>query len=431
MSLRSLAKVFLVSCCLIDPNVFAEPAWPAWRGQSGQGLFDSQATLPIQWSEGSVAWKAPIAGRGSSTPIITDGAAFLTSGNNGKNELHRVDLESGQVVWSVALGNDTGNKHKKGGGSNPSPVADDGAVYVYFRSGDFGCIELDGKIRWQKNLQSLYGEDTLWWDLGSSPVVTDTAVVITVMQTGPSYLVGFDPQTGEELWKVDRNLDAPEEAAQSYSTPVPIFIDGKDHLAVLGADHLTIHEAANGKMVGRLGGFNPTEHNYFRSIASPVVVGQVVVCPYARGDTVTGVDAKKLIANSSDPTKAILWHREGLGSDVPSPATDGKLAYVLIDKEAPRGTVHAINPKTGRSVWTVRIPKSRIGYSSSPLIAGDHLYVTSENGTTHVIGPLSSSEPKLLHSNELDDDEPFTTASPVPHEGSLLVRTKNNLYRIK
>ena len=47
------------------------------------------------------------------------------------------------------------------------------------------------------------------------------------MQTGPSYLVALDKATGDELWKSDRMLGAPEEAAQSYSTPLAVKVNGK------------------------------------------------------------------------------------------------------------------------------------------------------------------------------------------------------------
>ncbi len=43
-------------------------------------------------------------------------------------------------------------------------------IYAYFKSGDFACCSAAGEIVWQLNLQDKYGEDTLWWDLGTSPV---------------------------------------------------------------------------------------------------------------------------------------------------------------------------------------------------------------------------------------------------------------------
>ncbi len=79
-------------------------------------------------------------------------------------------------------------------------------------------------------------------------------------------------------------LGAPEEAAQCYATPLAVEVNGDDAMAVMGADHLTLHSAKNGKELGRLGGFNPTEHKFFRSISSPVAEGHIIVCPYARGE---------------------------------------------------------------------------------------------------------------------------------------------------
>ena len=58
-------------------------------------------------------------------------------------------------------------------------------------------------------------------------------------------------------------------------------------LFVLGADHVTAHDAADGRELWRVGGLNPTGHKYFRSIASPVVSGDFVIAPYARGETIT------------------------------------------------------------------------------------------------------------------------------------------------
>ena len=86
--------------------------------------------------------------------------------------------------------------------------------------------------------------------------------------------------------------------------------------------------------------------------------------------------------------------------------------------------------ESGKTVWTVQLPKSRDGFSSSPLVAGNHLYVTQENGTTYVIGPLDVDSPKLIATNTIGDSAPFTVASPIPVGNDLLLRSKRSLYRI-
>jgi outer membrane protein assembly factor BamB len=428
-------QIPFVSPCLVLAISFFGAAvargvesWPQWRGGHQNGVADGEG-FPRKWSEASgIAWKTEIPGAGGSTPVLLDQTTYVTAGIDGQNTLLAYNTEDGSLKWKVTLGEDRGGKHKKGSGSNPSAVIDDDRVFAYFRSGDLACVNIDGKVQWQINLQDRFGEDTLWWDLGSSPTVTQDAVVVAVMQTGPSYLIALDKETGKQLWKTDRMLNAPQEAAQSYSTPLVVEINGEEAIAVMGADHLTIHRASDGRELGRLGGFNPGQDAFFRSISSPVASGNLIVCPYARGGTLTAVRMDQLAAGKG--ADAIAWFRDDLGSDVPTPAAHQGRVYVVGDGRASRGLISCLDIQTGETLWSVQLPKSRINFSSSPLVAGDHLYVTSENGTTYVLGPLSSADPQLISENPVDDDADYTVASPVPAAGDLLLRSKRNLYRI-
>ncbi|MEM9588775.1 MAG: PQQ-binding-like beta-propeller repeat protein [Planctomycetota bacterium] len=394
-----------------------------------------------------MAWKLAIPGSGGSTPVVAGSTAYLTAGAPGEpdprgkskeppaamNYLLAIDLETGELKWKTPIGIDRGGKHRKGSGSNPSPVTDGEHIYCYFRSGDLACVDIDGHVQWHTNIQVLFGRDSLWWDLGTSPLLTPDSVVIAVMQTGPSFLVAFDKKTGQRKWKADRSVKAPLEAAQSYTTPVAVAVNNKPAIAVMGADHLTLNQRDNGQLIGQLGGFNPGEEEYFRSISSPAAEGHVIVCPYARGETLTGVDMNALADGKGD--QSILWFRDDLGSDVPTPAIDQGTVYVVSDGKATRGRVSALDLMTGKTKWDLQLPKSRLGYSSSPLVAGNHLYAVQEDGTTFVVGPLDAGQPELVATNQLADDQQFTVASPVPlptvtGQGDLLLRTKGFLHRI-
>lgn len=426
----SVIAILIFAVCQLSANAQdSVDSWPQWRGAAQDGVAGGK-DFPVEWSEEkSIAWRIDLKGKGGSTPVVHNGTAYLTIGNGKNNTLHAYDVESGKQKWETALGKDRGGKHAKGSGSNPSPVVDGDLVYAYFRSGDLGCVNSAGEIQWETNLQDEYGEDTLWWDLGSSPLLTENAIVVAVMQTGPSYLVAYDKKSGKQLWKTDRMLGAPEEAAQSYSTPLNVTVNDKPAIAVMGADHLTLHDAADGRELGRLGGFNPDGEKFFRSISSPVAHGNLIVCPYARGRTITTVDMNELAAGKGKD--AIVWFRDDLGSDVPTPAILDERLYVVSDGKQVKGKVSCLDLNSGKTLWSVQLPKSRIGYSSSPLVGGDNLYVTQEDATTYVIGPLSASTPDVLSTNKLDDNGQFTVASPVPVAASLLLRTKEHLYRVK
>lgn len=392
--------------------------WPNWRGPSQNGVATGKG-FPTEWSsEKNVAWKVELPGKGSSTPIVWEDFIFVTSADQGKNTLLAFG-QDGKSRWRVALGAERAGKNKKASGCNPSCVTDGQHVFAYFKSGDLACLDFTGKVVWQTNLQDKYGEDTLWWDLGTSPVLTKKHCVIAVMQTGSSYLVAFDKATGKVAWKEDRNLGAPEEAAQSYSTPVVLHDKGQETLVVLGADHVTAHDAVNGKELWRVGGLNPTGHKYFRSIASAVIDSGIVIAPYARAETITAI---KLGGTGDVTSSHVAWTKKGNGTDVPTPvAADGKV-YVLTDK----GTVSCLDIASGKELWSGQPEKTRHAYSASPVLADGKLYITREDGKTFVLS--QGPEFKVLAANELDGTQ--AVATPVLVNSRILIRTDTHLYCI-
>jgi outer membrane protein assembly factor BamB len=393
--------------------------WPNWRGPTLNGVAPP-GEYPLRWSATeNVAWKLPLPGRGASTPIVWDRKIYLTYGKDGRNMLACVAW-SGALEWELALGNERPGKNQKASGSNPSAITDGQLIYAYFKSGDLTCVDASGKVKWQRNLQQEFGEDTLWWDLGTSPVLTSRCVVVAVMQTGPSYLAAFDRGTGELVWKQDRMLDAPVEAAQSYTTPIAVADEtGMETIFLAGADHVTAHDAATGKELWRVGGLNPTRDGFFRSISSPVLSGNLLVAPYARGKTLTAIR----LGGQGDVTGShVAWFRDDLGADVPTPATqDGRL-YVCSD----RGEVACLEAGTGKTIWQGQVDRSRIAFSASPILAGGHIYVTREDGATFVLPRGDSFQ--VAARNELAGEH--IVATPVFVDGRILIRTYDHLYCI-
>ncbi len=233
---------FRAAHCFVSVLVFsvglscfalAEGNWPNWRGSSSNGNA-GDGKYPTTWSETqNVVWKVSLPGRGGSTPIYLADSIYLTSGIEGTNTLLSYNMK-GQINWKQSLGVERAGKHKKGSGSNSSPISDGEFIFAYFKSGDLACCDLSGKVVWQRNLQMEFGEDTLWWDLGTSPVLTKDAVVVAVMQSGPSFVVAFDKKTGRQLWKVDRELNVNEESNQAYTTPTLARTEQGEILLALG-----------------------------------------------------------------------------------------------------------------------------------------------------------------------------------------------------
>ena len=421
--------IFVAALALLGSQVNAAAAdWPGWRGPMGNGVAEGRG-YPVEWSANSnVKWKFAIDGPGASTPAVWDDHIFLTSTSGGKNQVTCIDFD-GKQVWKKSLGASLKGKHKVDGtGANPSPVVDGEHVFVYFKSGDFGCFSPEGDLQWQVNLFQKYTDvttETLWWDLGTSPVRTKDAIVVTMMHTGPSYLVAFDPATGQELWKHDRVTNAPQEAAQSYTTPVVTTNrDGKEVIIVSGADYVTCHDANGGAELWRVGSLNPEGNGYFRSISSSVAGDGYVIVPYARGGTLTCIR----MGGQGDVTEShVAWTNQNTAADVPTPVVSGNRIFVLRDKGNTRGTVDCLELDTGETIWSGRLEKHRESFRSSPILAEGRLYITRQDGTVFVVD-ASGDEFRVIAKNRIADEH--TVATPVFVNGRILLRTVENIYLI-
>lgn len=397
------------------------PDWRSWRGANGNGSVEA-GRYPAQFGAEKYHWRSPLPGKGCSTPIVLQNKIYVTSAANGSDALLCFNAQ-GAEQWRATFGKENEGKHRNGSGSNASPVTDGQGVYVYFKSGTFAAINLDGTVRWKTDLVARFGKDTLFWDHGTSPVLTEKHVIMTRMHNGESWLAAFDKATGEIVWKVARNYTTPVECDHGYTTPLVIQHAGKESILVWGAQHLTIHDASDGKVVWTCGNFNPDAQKLWPQIASPVIVGDMVVIAYGRNDRGTPRLHGIKLSGTGDVTETNhVWKRDDVGTFVPSPvAYKGKVILVR-DK----GEVASIDPQTGKTVWSGAFPKNRANFYASPLIAGDKLYAPREDGTVFVAS-VANDQFELLAENNMAEP---VIGSPVPAGDRVLIRGEKHLFCI-
>jgi outer membrane protein assembly factor BamB len=419
---RILTRLTVLSALIVS-SVTAQSAapagWPNWRGPNGNGSITT-GEYPTKWDASRVAWKVALPGKGTSTPIVHDGCVYVTSPDNGEDTVLAFDL-TGKELWRTKLGSAVSPKHRTlASSSNASPVTDGKGLFVYFKSGHFAALELDGKVRWKTNIVERFGRDELFWDQGSSPVVTDTHVVLARMHSGESWLAGFDKATGELRWQQPRNYKVPNENDNGYATPVAFQHAGNPALLLWGADHLTAHNAADGKVLWSVGGFNPDSTGLWPGIATPVISGNMAVVPVGRDDRNQARLHGIRLGGEGDVTETHrVWKRDDLGVFVASPvAYDGRV-YLLRH----RGGVVCLNPTNGDTIWAANLPEHRTPYYASPMIANGLLYAAREDGTVFVARVGEKFE--MLSENVLGER---IVASPVAAAGRLFFRGDGHLF---
>ena len=398
---------------LLSMNCAFASNWPAWRGEDASGST-THGNYPSELNqEKNLLWKAPLPDKGCSTPIVWENSILLTSPINGEDSVLSFSM-GGQKNWQTKIGPERKGRHLNGSGSNPSVVTDGKNLYALFKSGNLACLDFDGKIIWKKDLSS-YGKDTLYWDFGTSPILTSKHLIVALMRKGNSWLLAFDPKTGAVAWKKERNYKTPPECDHSYATPTLIEHEGKEAILVWGAERLSAHSAKDGEMHWVSTGFNPKQKKNWVVVGSQVVVGDIAIVPYGRGTHMKGVR----MGGTGDVTESnLLWTRTDTGCFVPSPAVAHGKVFVLRD----RGEVHCIDPKTGKSHWENAFPRASSSYYGSPTVAGNKLYAPREDGVI-LIADISKGF-KFL--GEFDIGQ-RVIASPVRVNDKIMIRGEKNL----
>lgn len=444
--LFTLNAVMLVSTA---SPVAADDNWPNWRGPRLAGSTTAK-NLPTEWSEEkNIRWKTPLPAWAGSSPIIWQDRIFLTSPaaegedkENGDKEegigrrLRRAtiggpggdrillmcfDKRDGTLLWQQAI--DEGNKlYGKQNMASPSPVTDGSHVWAMTGTGRLICYDMDGKKRWQRDLQKDYGRFGLYWGYASSPLLYQDRLIVEVLHGAetkdPSYVVAFNKLTGATLWKVERPTTATRESPDAYTTPTVATLKSGNLVIISGADCVTAHDPESGKEVWRAYGLNPGNEGNYRICGSPVYVFGLVVASSREKPVI----ALRAGGRGDVTTSHLAWkYDDKKAPDVPSIAGDGERLYLLHDD----GFITCLAASDGRVLWG---PERITGgpYSASPLVGDGKVYVTNEDCVTTVL--RAGGEFNVLSKNKLDGG--YCLSSFAVSDGALFMRTQKYLYCI-
>jgi outer membrane protein assembly factor BamB len=233
--------------------------------------------------------------------------------------------------------------------------------------------------------------------------------------TDPSYLLRIDKKTGKTIWRVERPTDATRESPDSYRTPAVVKANNRVEIVVADGDGVTGHDRATGRELWRFRGLNPENNPANRVISSVVVSGDMIYVP----SRVRPLLAFRAGGSNDVSQPQIVWSFNN-GPDVPTPVTDGTYFYSVND----RGIVWCLEAKTGKEFYGGQRIRPAT-YSSSPVLADEKVYATSEDGVTTVFRAGPKFE--VLSENDLAS---YTLSSPAISDGRIYMRTADFLYAI-
>ena len=409
---------------LASPAVRAADEWPQFRGPAGDG-HSAAPDLPAKFGEDErVKWKTAIHGKAWSSPVIWGDQVWLTTATEAGDELSIVCLnkETGAIVRDTVLFRVAEPQfcHKFNSYASPTPVIEEGRVYVTFGSPGTACIDTKtGAVLWQRTdfvCNHFRGA-------GSSPIIHGDLLYLNFDGSDFQFVAALDKKTGRTAWKVNRSIDyqdldasgqptAQGDFRKAFSTPQVIMQDGRPILLSSGAKAHYAYEVATGAEIWRL-----EEREQHSASSRPIVAHGMVYLQ--TGFSKSQLLAVKLGGRGVLDVSQVAWREKKNVPSKPSIIVHEDLVYLVDDA----GIVSCLEAKTGTEVWRERIPGN---YSASPLLAAGHLYFFSEAGQVTVLEPGRTF--KKIAENKF---ETGFMASPAVSGKALYLRTRTHLYRVE
>jgi outer membrane protein assembly factor BamB len=429
---------------LLVLSAYAQPHWPQFRGPGASGV--GSGSPPVHWSGEAgenVLWKMQIPGLAHSSPIVWGNWIFLTTAIPAKGEgalklglfgdiksvdregshsfkLYCIDRKNGKILWEQTAVSRSPRiqRHPKSTHANPTPVTDGKYVVALFGSEGVFTYDIKGKLLWQKDLGVLdsgfFMAPTAQWGFASSPILHEGKVIIQADVQKNSFLGAFDVRNGNELWRTPRT-DVPTWGTPAIA-PYEAPSGPKQQIAVNGWKHIGGYDLRNGRELWRMSG------NGDIPVPTPVVGDGLMIFTSAHGPG-RSIYAVRTNAtgNITNNPQIVAWSHEQAGNYMQTPLMHQGLGYFCFDN----GVLSVYDIKTGKRLYQERLGGGSSGFTSSPVAAGDRLYITNEDGRTYVIA-LGSAY-KLLKENELGEP---VMATPAIAEGVLYVRGQRSLFAI-
>ncbi|WP_145088513.1 outer membrane protein assembly factor BamB family protein [Anatilimnocola aggregata] len=379
------------------PQLSAENDWPWWRGPQRNGIAVGKA--PIQFGDSqNVKWKVPVPGRGHSSPIVVGNKIFLTSADEAQ-QIHAAlcfDRTTGKQLWQteISRGGFPDDNHAKNTEATPSVACDGERLFVTFYHHEqvqATALDLNGKKLWQKFVGDFHPQ-RYEYGYAPSPILYQNTVIIAGEWEKTSFLAAFDRASGAEVWRTKRP------SSISFSTPVIGHIAGKDQLLLSGSQQIASYDPATGKPLWTAAGCAAA------TCGTIVWDGDIV---FASG----GYPQSETIAVKADGSGQVVWKNNQKCYEQSMITTGGHL-YALTDN----GILFCWRASDGQEMWKQRL-KGPV--SSSPVLAGGHIYWANELGTHYVFKP-NPERLEIVAENQLGRD---SFASPAICGGQMFHRT--------
>ena len=264
----------------------------------------------------------------------------------------------------------------------------------------------------------------------ASPVLHVDCLYVVNDNATHSFMVAIDTNTGEEIWRVDR-----DERGQNWSTPFVWENELRTELVTSGTGGIRSYDL-DGISLGDPRHVGADDSHSVCQAWSPLPQlwvsrrrVETCVCGPAwcvratsRSGQRTGFGlVSRRFSGPKESTEYVAWSYPLLGTYNTSALVYGDYYYTLLD----RGFLVCHDALTGEEVYGRQRLEIGNGFTASPWAYNGKIFLLSEDGDTYVVEAGTRVQDP---SQELADE--MSLATPAVVRGSLLLPTQSKLYRI-
>ena len=299
-------------------SAVAGDAWPQFRGRNSSGLAAEADKLPAEIGpESHVVWKVPLA-PGHSSPVVIGDRIFVTAVRDQKLLTIGLDRVTGKMLWEAEAPHAKLEEiHRIGSHAQSSPATDGQCVVSFFGSSGLYCYDLDGKPLWNRPMGPFNND----FGAGTSPIIVDDLVILCQDHDLDSFLMALDKRTGETRWKVDRS-----EFPRNYCSPVIWEVGGKKQIVLAATLRVVGYDLETGRELWTVRGIS-------RAVCMTPVVGDDNVL-YVAGWSAGGDAGERITVESweNDGAKHDA-NKDGLLTEEELPTHPFKQRFSQVDRD--------------------------------------------------------------------------------------------------
>ncbi len=396
--------------------------WTHFRGSNLNGIATVERA-PLKWGDDSnIRWKTEIHDKGWSSPVVYDNQVWVTMATEDGKELFAVcvDFQTGKIIHDIKLFSpgDVFRKHSINTYATPTPCIEKGFVYVHFGSLGTACLNTsNGAIVWTRtDLKCNHVQGP-----ASSPIIYKNLLILHYEGTDVRYIIALNKSNGKTVWKVNRPEEPykplPEIGRKAYITPIVLNVNGRDLLISNGSAVCVAYDPNTGEEVWRVvrGAESTVSMPFTENGVLYYYTGFMVDTDGSSFSEILAVnpDGKGDITGSN-----ILWKKRTEKMQLLTPVIKDGLIYTVDT----RNILMCLDASTGKEMWTSRL---RANYNASPIFAAGNIYLFSIKGETLVIKPGRKLE--IVAQNQIKDQ---IWATPAFLRNSIIMRTDKYLCRI-